>query len=52
MFKRSMVVELCRAFADLISANAPAAERTARQLATDLEQLRDDQIGAPFPAAL
>ena len=50
MFGRKTVVELCRAFADLINANAPAAERTARHLAAAFEQFSDDQVGALFPA--
>lgn len=50
MFKRRMVVELCRAFADLIHENAGAAEWTARKMAAVLERLGDGDIGAPFPA--
>jgi hypothetical protein len=38
MFKRQLVADLCRAFADLIHENPGAAEWTARKLAVVLER--------------
>jgi len=54
MFKREMVIEVCRAFADMIHESPAAAEWTARKMAAILERREDwDKGTAPTsPAAL